>query len=394
MVEEGVVSGDTKVLFLARWYPDRYDPMPGIFIKRHAQVAAGIAETAVLYLRAVPDKGPVFEFDHVVEEGVFTLRVYYGVKFNLPILLSKPLSIIQFIRAFVKGYGLLNKLWGKPNLVHVNVLTRLGILAWSLKFFQGIDYVITEHWSRYLPATGSYKGFFRKLITKFIVSQAKAVSTVSENLAHAMQNHGLKNKHYLILPNVVDTEIFKPADGYQRKIKRFVHISCFEEKSKNISGLLRIIKRLSDKREDFECLLVGDGVDHEKMQKLAIELNLSSERVIFAGLLEGQALTESYQSSLFNVMFSNYENMPVVISESFACGLPVIATAVGGIPEIISSSNGILVQPCDEDGLYTAIDNMLDNYEQYDRLGIQARAIEKFGKAAVKEKLKELYFIN
>lgn len=381
-----------KVLFLARWYPDRYDPMTGLFIKRHADVAAGFADVAVLYLRAAPEKSYGYQVEKNSEMGVTTVRVYYGTKSNLPSILTKPLSGLMFVLAFVKGYSLLKNTWGKPQIIHVNVLTRLGLFALWLRWFNGIRYVITEHWSRYLPVTGTYKGLLRKLLTKIVVRNAAAVSTVSENLARAMQSHGLINKNYMVLPNVVDTEAYIPGnERSENRIKRFIHISCFEDRSKNISGLLNVIGKLSILRNDFECLLVGEGMDLEKMKSLAADLGLKEPRLKFTGLLENENLIKSYQSSDFMVMFSNYENMPVVISESFSCGLPVIATSVGGIPEYVNDKNGRLVAARDETALLDAIGFMLDHFSEFDKNAIRQQALEIFGKQAVADKLQELY---
>ncbi len=388
-----------KILFLARWYPDRYDPMPGLFIKRHAEVAAEFKDTAVLYLRAAPEKPAGFEIDQLVENGVFTVRVYYGTGFRLNSALSTFLSALQFIRAFNKGYAFIKKQWGTPEIIHVNVMTRLGLFALWKKVFSGINYVITEHWSRYLPVTGTYKGFLRKAATKLVVRKANAVSTVSLNLAKAMKNHGLQNKNYLLLPNVVDTESYTiNTSGDHRNgnkenketLKRILHISCFEDKSKNISGLIRVISKIAASRNDFECLMVGEGIDFERMKNYASILKLD-DKVIFTGLLEGAELINAYQNSDFMVMFSNYENMPVVISESFSCGIPVIATSVGGIPEYINSSNGILVKPADENALFEAIAYMLDHHKEYDKNAIRNNAVSVFGKAAIKVKLSQLY---
>ena len=381
-----------KVLFLARWYPDRYDPMTGLFIKRHASVAAGFADIAVLYLRAAPEKSYGYQVEKKIEMGVTTVRVYYGTNSNLPSILTKPLSGLMFVLAFVKGYSLLKNTWGRPRIIHVNVLTRLGLFALWLRWFSGIRYVITEHWSRYLPVTGTYKGLFRKLLTKIIVRNAAAVSTVSENLARAMQSHGLLNKNYMVLPNVVDTEAYIPGnERSENKVKRFIHISCFEDRSKNISGLLNVISKLSVLRDDFECLLVGEGMDLDKMKLLAAELGLKEPMLKFTGLLENENLITSYQCSDFMVMFSNYENMPVVISESFSCGLPVIATSVGGIPEYVNNKNGRLVAARDETALLDAIGFMLDHFSDFDKNEIRQQALEIFGKQAVAKKLQELY---
>ncbi len=382
----------SKILFLARWYPDRYDPMPGLFIKRHAKVLARFADAAVLSLRAAHDKPYGYEIVDKVENGVKTTLVYYGTKNNLPFFIAKALAGFNFAIAFIKGFRFILNTWGKPDIIHVNVLTRMGIFALWLRKFRGIKYVITEHWSRYLPITGTYKGFFRKFTTKIVVRNASAVSTVSENLAKAMQGHGLHHKHYMVLPNVVDTDVYVPDTKKSLNDKiQFIHISCFEDRSKNISGLLRTIGNLSKLRTDFECIMVGEGIDLEKMKLYSDELGLNESLVRFTGLLEGEKVVDAYQNADFMVMFSNYENMPVVISESLSCGLPVVATAVGGIPEYINTENGRLVPAGDEAALLEAINSMLDNFPDFDREKIRQNAVEIFGKQAVEEKLQELY---
>jgi len=366
--------------------------MTGLFIKRHAEVATGIADVAVLYLRAAPDKTCSIEIVQSFENEVNTVIVYYGTKSESPLILTKLLASFLFVTAFLKGYRFLLETWGRPSVIHVNVLTRLGIFALWLQIFSGIRYVITEHWSRYLPITGTYAGFFRKLVTRVVVCNAGVVSTVSQNLAKAMQTHGLKNNSYMVLPNVVDTDSYKPEPAIQITAKkRFVHISCFEDRSKNISGLLNVISKLSALRDDFECFMVGEGIDLDRMQALAAELGLTENTITFTGLLENEKLIEAYQNSCFMVMFSNYENMPVVISESFSCGLPVIATKVGGIPEYVNETNGLLVDAADEVALLGAIDYMLDHYHEFDKAKIRSEAIHIFGKQAVAEKLMELY---
>jgi glycosyltransferase involved in cell wall biosynthesis len=390
------LKNPSKILFLARWYPDRYDPMMGLFIKRHAEVAAGFADIALLYLRAAPDKPISYEIDYKVENGVVTTIVYYGTRSILPSFIIKRITGFLFAIAFIKGYRFLLESWSRPDIIHVNVLTRLGVFALCLRKFQGIKYVITEHWSRYLPITGTYKGLLRKYLTKVVVRNAAAVSTVSENLAKAMQSHGLAHRHFMVLPNVVDTDDYIPVlTGSKNTKKRFIHISCFEDRSKNISGLLRAISKLAKLRDDFECIMVGEGIDLEKMKSLSAELGLSESQVRFTGLLEGAKVVEAYQSADFMVMFSNYENMPVVISESLSCGLPVIATAVGGIPEYINEANGKLVSAGDEAALKGAINFMLDHFSDFDKQKIRQNAVDILGKQAVAEKLKELYgFVN
>ncbi len=380
-------------LFLTRWYPHRYDPMPGLFVERHAEAIAAFCKVSVLYIH--PDD-KLFKKNYEIitntKKGVFTIRIYYKtLKINLPVI-GEVLKGIRYYRYVMKGIKLIKRANGDFDLIHVNILTRLGLIALIYRLLYGTPYIVTEHWSRYLPIVDTYHGAFRKFITKHIVKNASAVTTVTENLKQSMLSHDLKNNNYMIIPNVVDTYFFKIDQQNKRSNnKQIVHISCFEDRSKNISGILRVIKRLSDKRNDFEIRLIGEGIDLEKLKKYASELKIKDRHAFFDGLLEDGDLVNSINESDFMVMFSNYENMPVVINESFSCGVPVIATNVGGISEVVNDKNGILIEKGNEDQLLETINYFLDHYQYFDKNKIRKTAIKKFSKEVVGKKFFSLY---
>ena len=91
------------------------------------------------------------------------------------------------------------------------------------------------------------------------------------------------------------------------------------------------------------------------------------------------------------MLFSNYENLPVVIIESLACGLPVISTSVGGVPDHITEDFGILIPPKDENALCSAMENMMDNWMKHDSEKMRRYAVENFSYEAVGEKFNEIY---
>ncbi|MBZ0242081.1 MAG: glycosyltransferase, partial [Bacteroidales bacterium] len=251
--------------------------------------------------------------------------------------------------------------------------------------------LITEHWSRYLPVNDGFKGFFRKSISRFVVRKAARITTVTENLTTAMRDHGLENPNYSVLPNVVNMQVFKPqTDKPKSETVKFVHLSCFEDKSKNISGLLNTLAALKKDRLAFECTLIGEGMDFERLKNHATTLNLN-ENLRFTGLLEGEELATTLAKADFMVMFSNYENMPVVILEALACGLPVVATRVGGIPEMIDKENGLLVEPGDEAALKEAIRWMAEKHQQYDAKKLRASVADTYGFEAVGKVLNDWY---
>ena len=390
------------IIFLARWYPHRYDPMFGLFVQRHAEAAALFNDITVIYCQETTDNRqqtgrdvsttPInkqevvdaschhcnFEIVRTLENNVDTIRVYYKKPKN------KILSLLRFYRANMKAL----KMCKPADMIHVHILTRLGVIAWIQKLLHKTPYIITEHWSRYLPGNG-FGGFLRKLFTKIVVRNAETVTTVTENLANAMRNHGLKNDNYVVLPNVVNLDMFHISEKNNAPCK-IIHISCFEDKSKNISGLLESLKIIDDKGIDFQCTLIGEGMDLEVMKEKAQNLQLIN-KVSFTGLLQGQELADKLSSGDFLVLSSNYENMPVVILEALASGLPVVSTNVGGIKEMIDDSKGILVEPKNKEALAEALIKMIETHKNYDANYLRNSVIEKYGYESVGRFLSGLY---
>lgn len=382
-----------KILFLTAWYPTRYDPMTGLFVKRHAELLSEHYDVSVLHALAVDSPVKSYEIEVSTENNVHTIRVFYKkVSHHIPVvhLLQK---LWRLFKAQSLGYKSMLKHHSPPQLVHVNILTRVGLFALYLKARYRIPYVITEHWSRYLPERKEYKGILRKLATKTIVHSGSGISTVTEKLKNAMNTNGISHERFIIVRNVVDTTLFKPIKPKPNdsNVLVFSHISCFDNDAKNTNGIVRAVAALSKHRNDFLCLMVGDGPDKREAERLAEQLGINADTIRFVGLLEGSDIVDVYNQSLFIVLFSNYETMSVVISESYACGKPVLATNVGGIPEIVNDELGLLIPPKNEEGLTTAINYMLDNYANFDPVKIRNFSIEQFGKNAVFQQFEALY---
>ena len=366
-----------KVVFLARWYPHKYDPMFGLFVQRHAEAAALNDDITVVYVHPDENANRKYDIERIQENGVDTIRIYYKKVGRLN-------SAWRYYRSCLKGL----QLAGTPDLFHVHVLTRMGLVAYRQHKRHGIPYLITEHWSRYLP-NNDFNGWLRKKLTRKVVKNAKAVTTVSEILAQAMQNHGLKNPNYHILPNVVDTNLFKPIP-HHNEVPKIVHVSCFEDKSKNISGLLEALKVMKDKGVPYQAVLIGEGMDLEAMKQRTVDLELT-DKVRFTGLLQGQALVDELATSDFFVLPSHYETGGIVLLEALACGLPLVAAKVGALPEIVNENNGVLVAPGDIQALADAMTQCCQSYGDYDPEVLRKQVVERYSKEKVGNLIHQLY---
>ena len=349
---------------------------------------ASFCEVAVLYVHADKQSANNYEIDIAEENGVRVVRVYYR-EAQIP-LFNGLLKIYRFYKAHMLGFKVLGSF--QPDLLHVHVLTREGIMAWINKIRTRTPYVITEHWSRYLPANNSYSGTFRKMMTQRVVKSASAMIAVLETLKKSMQNLHLENRNFLVVPNPVDTTLFTlGALTKSIKIKRFIHISCFEDRPKNISGFLNAVKNLTQKRSDFECFLIGDGPEFNLWKSRAEELELLDKVVFFTGLKEHTDLVKEIHLADFMVLSSNYETFGTVVTECLSCGIPVVATNVGIVPEVINETNGIIVPAGDTLALENGIDEMLDECRSYNPDVIRKSILTKFDTETISKQLLEIY---
>jgi len=382
-----------NVLFLPRWYPNRYDPMPGLFIRRHALSVSGEFNVTVLYVHLLPsDQSEKYEISRGNDSGINEITVYFRASNCKPGVAASIINLFRFFRAHIIGFRIINKEAGSPELIHVNVLTRLGVIALVYKWLKGVPYVITEHWTRYLPGMDNFNGWLRKQLSRIVVRNASAVMPVTENLKNAMILHGLTNENYRVIPNVVDTSLFVPDHSADRKSKASIlHVSCFDDRQKNITGILRVLKRLAEKRTDWHCTMVGEGIDFVKIVAYAQSLGLTDKLVDFTGLKENRELAKLMQQADFQLMFSRYENFPVVIPESFACGVPFISTNVGGIAEYIHEEQGLLIKSEDENALLAAIEDMIDHRGRYNHESIRQYAVDNFSNEVIGNQIAAVY---
>lgn len=378
-----------KVLFLSAWYPNRYDAMAGLFVRKHAEAVSLYCDVTVLYVHGDKNIKKTEVVHQTLNLNAREIIVYYPEKRKG--ILRKFIKAINYYHANFIGYKEVIKTTGVPNILHVNILTRTGLLAYWLKKTKNIPYVITEHWTRYLPSRNSYNGFLRKAISKRIVKNASAVMPVSEDLMQAMKSHGLLNNNYLVVNNVVDDFFFQQSENVKNNRKFILHVSCFDDEQKNISGILRVVKKLSTIRNDFTMTMVGTGIDFEDLVNYAKELNIPNEVIRFTGELSPVEVAKEFHLCDFFVLFSNHENSPVVISESLCCGKPVLSTDVGGISEHINSSNGILIEAKNEESLLEKTTNLLDHYFEYDTESIIEEAKTKFSYHMVGKQIYKIY---
>jgi glycosyltransferase involved in cell wall biosynthesis len=127
------------------------------------------------------------------------------------------------------------------------------------------------------------------------------------------------------------------------------------------------------------------------MKSLAEYLRIPSSMITFTGMLEGEALAGMVQKADFSVVSSRYETFGTVIIESLYCGTPVLSTNVGIAPEILNSSNGIVVEPDNEQALTQGLKKMIAHCLDFDKMAISRQITGQFGSDVIGHQLWKIY---
>jgi glycosyltransferase involved in cell wall biosynthesis len=375
-----------SVLFLTPWLPDRYHPAAGGFVLRHAEAISRYCDVTVVHVSQLPPDAPV-EDEGSAEEQIGSLRVvhaYYRASTSLVARVTAP-NLLRYVATGLKAVRHLGLTF---DLIHANLLFPTGLQALVLSVLLRRPYVVTEHYTGYLPEHGVRFGTSTKLLTRLGMRFARAVTTVSAELRSAMMASGLRGR-YAVVPNVATAEGAERSPGTGSTID-FAHLSFLEDSQKNVSGILRVVARLAAKRQDFRLRIIGGGPDEAKLRRLVTQLDID-RFVRFEGLMPHREAMGVLAECAFLVMFSNYETFCVALAEALAVGIPVVATNLPAPAEFLSADTGALVPARDEDALLRALEEMLDAHGQYDPARLRAYAATRFGPEVVGKQFETLY---
>ncbi len=369
------MTNKLHVLFLCGWYPSRVLPNNGDFIQRHAEAVNTKHNVSVLHIITDPNLKTPIETSFEVVNNVQTHIAYIKpAKNNFK-------KAILFYRAFKL---LLNKI-DFFDLVHINRLYPFGVLALFLKFFHKKPFIVSEHWTGYHSPNKHDIGFAEVKISKLIAKSSSFICPVSNDLKNSMLALKLQGE-YTVVPNVVNTDNFTTTVKKMNTFK-VLHISNMLDKHKNVSGIISTFNLFLEHLPQAELILIGEKSIQYKT--LTDTLNIS-DNVTFIPHIPHQDVIREMQNAHVFVLFSNYENLPCVILESFACGTPVISTDVGGIHEFFPTDFGYLIQKGNQDDF---LEKLIAIEKQYNFNGndMHQYAVANFSVNKIVEMFSNLY---
>lgn len=255
---------------------------------------------------------------------------------------SRILKYLGLILYSIKTLLILRKF--EPDIIHGQAVY-MGVPAFISKMVIKKPYVLWLQGSDiYLPKL--YEG----LTFKLVLNQADAIIALTYDMREEVRK--LCNREILVIPNGVDLERFRALSKVEARRKLQLNadskIIIFVGNLYQIKGvryLIEEMKVIKQECPEVQLLLVGDGVDRRVLEQLVDKLNLG-QCVTFIGAIPNERVPDYLCASDLFVLPSFSEGFPVTFLEAMACGLPILATRVRGLPEIIrDGENGFLVEP-------------------------------------------------
>jgi N-acetyl-alpha-D-glucosaminyl L-malate synthase BshA len=290
--------------------------------------------------------------------------------------------------------------WEKLDLLHVHYAVPHATSAYLAKQILGsaAPKIVTTLHGTDITLVGSDPSFLP--ITRFSIVESDGITTPSAYLrAATYEKLDIPPSTAIeVIPNFVDVERFSPADpsaiqdrcpSLQGAKRKLVHVSNFRP-LKRVHDVLRVFARVR-KKMPAQLYLVGDGPERSRAELEARELGIASD-VCFLG--KQLSFVEVLRASDIFLMPSESESFGLAALEAMACGVPVVGSNVGGVPEVVQDGEtGFLCPVGDVDAMADRAFSLLEDRDLFARLskGARARAEEVFPRDPVVSRYEAYY---
>jgi glycosyltransferase involved in cell wall biosynthesis len=249
-------------------------------------------------------------------------------------------------------------------------------------------WVVSFHTSHFLER--AKKPLWKPVLGRLVrapdraLAASREIAQVAESLAPGVRVEALTNG--------VDTDRFVPREGPagQSGPPRVIVPRRLVPKN-GVETFVRAFPRVRDRVPGVRALIAGDGPERARLESLSRELGVASA-VEFLGATPHERMPELFASAQVAVIPSLMEATSVAALEAMACGLPVVASDVGGLPEIVDGGVGALVPPGDPSALAEAIVALLTDPRRAEKGSLaRQRVVEKWSNDRLVERHLEIY---
>ena len=387
---------------ISHMYPSPVNPTGGIFV--HEQVKA--LRDRGHDVRVVSPKGwapPGLSRwssyrDVVAEDTVDDVVVHYPRKLTLPGGRLGHRNADAFLLGIRGTVRRIHAEW-PIDVIHAHMMVPDGWAAARMGHELGVPAVGTAHRADVLdvPAQGAKA----RMRVAEAIQTLDAVVTVSRAIGDAADAIARPRRPITVVPNGADAAVFMPRDPAEARRRLGIPaegpVISYVGKlvpRKGVDTLIEAMGILAARAAGAPRLVMaGIGGMREPLEQRAAQLDVA-DRITWLGKVPHDDVGWVMSAGDVFVLPSLSEGLPTVVCEAMACGLPVVATAVDGTPEIVDDpATGLLVQPHDAGGLAAALARMLDDPDMARAMGAEAlrRSEAEYTWAANARRMEQVY---
>jgi glycosyltransferase involved in cell wall biosynthesis len=283
----------------------------------------------------------------------------HSIPLKIPVGIGPAVSLTAKIGYFgylIRVKRMIHKL--SPDLLHAHYATSYGLMG---AFSDYHPFVLSIWGSDVFDFP--HKSYFHRRMIEYVMSRADAITATSRILTEETKKYLKNRKDIYTVPFGVDVEIFKPSNSRDKKDGDRIVIGVTKqlERKYGINYLLQAFARCCQTRTNLELWIVGEGSEETRLRSLCQRLNIQ-DRVRFLGFIPHEEIPQHIKQIDIAVIPSILESFGVAAVEASACGIPVVASRVGGLPEVVKDQEtGFLVSPADSDMLSEKLSTLIEN---------------------------------
>ncbi len=365
-----------RVLIVPEWYPSPDRPGRAPWAREHVRAISPHVEAAQLVADPTPPRQGL-TISEVEEDGLRVLRIGYPDLGSYEASYPGRLLGLRLAQARLEASGFV------PDLFHARIFYS-GFASLLLARRHDVPVIVSEHFTAF--PRGLVTGVGRWM-AKTTFERAALVCPDAADLGGHIQALGIRGR-FRVMPNTVDTDVFVPRPPSDPKPDRpltLLNVASLDPK-KGQADLLEALAAARAAGADLKLRVVGDGDLRQELERKTAELQLQ-EHVTFLGARPKDEVAAEMRSADVLALPSHYENAPLVVSEALCSGLPVVATTVGDVADMVGPGDGIVVAPGDVPALTQALQAVAAELPRPDT----DRARARWGKGPVGEQWVAIY---
>jgi len=368
-----------NILVVTFLYPTTEEPFRGVFVKEYALLASAYGHNVKVLVCDVKNGKALCNIKKdICQDGEYQVYSLVITSFLWKfIMYLNPLTnymAYRFFKRKIKPHFI-------PDIIHAHIINPAAMIAAYVAKKINKPYIVTEHWS---DVDRFYRlSPFKKMIAN-AYNKASYITVVSEHLKNELSKY-IQNKDKIkVIPNVISNQ-FTYHQELNPEVLVFTAVARWEAPKRPdiIFEALHLFAQKSSKPLVFNLIGNGSLIDAYINTKKSEYYTLN-----YHGVLNKTELANIYHKTDYLLHASDTETFCLVIAEALCCGVPVLASNTGAIPELVGTNDGMV---CNNN-----VNTWLEHLDRisskiYDRKAISENNINKFDKNKITNMLNELY---